>query len=87
MGFCAILANLIQLFLTAGDNGVFILEELQPTTTYDFRFAARNLVGLGEYGASSQITMPQRGPPEAPRISTYGHEVYGGVINITSPTK
>ncbi len=79
--------NLTLLF-SAG-AGVYVLEGLQPRTTYDFRFAARNLVGMGEWGASQQITMPQRGPPEAPIIDTRGHDYYDGgdVINITSPTR
>lgn len=68
-------------------NNVYILEMLQPTTTYDFRFAARNLVGMSEWGASQQITMPQRGPPEAPIINTVGYQVNNDLINITSPTK
>jgi len=68
-------------------NNVYILEMLQPTTTYDFRFAARNLVGMSEWGASQQITMPQRGPPEAPRINTLGYHVINDLINITSPTR
>ena len=68
-------------------NNVYILEMLQPTTTYDFRFAARNLVGMSEWGASQQITMPQRGPPEATKINTFGYQVINDLINITSPTK
>ena len=43
---------------------------MQPTTTYDLRFASKNLVGFSEWGAGKQLTMPQRGPPEKPRIST-----------------
>ena len=68
-------------------NNVYILEMLQPTTTYDFRFAARNLVGMSEWGASQQITMPQRGPPEATKINTLGYHINNDLINITSPTK
>ena len=68
-------------------NNVYILEKLHPTTTYDFRYAARNLVGMSEWGASQQITMPQRGPPEAPRINTIGYQVIKDLINITSPTR
>ena len=39
----------------AADNGVYILENLQPRTTYDFRFAAKNLVGFSEFAASQQV--------------------------------
>jgi len=46
------------------------LESLQPKTTYDFRFGAKNLVGFSEWGAGQQFTMPQRGPPEPPIINT-----------------
>ena len=70
----------------ASDNGVYVLENLQPRTTYDFRFAAKNLVGFSEWGSSQQFTMPQRGPPEAPRINAEGYEVYNDVVNISSPT-
>ena len=54
-------------------SGVYILEALQPMTTYDFRFGAKNLVGFSEWGAAQQFTMPRRGPPEAPAISRYPH--------------
>lgn len=57
-----------NLFL--GSAGFYTLENLQPTTTYDLRFASKNLVGFSEWGAGKQLTMPQRGPPEKPRIST-----------------
>ena len=52
-----------------GPNGFYILENLQPRTTYDFRFGSKNLVGFSEWGAGKQLTMPQRGPPEKPRIN------------------
>ena len=57
-------------FSFAGPSGFYILENLQPTTTYDLRFASKNLVGFSEWGAGKQLTMPQRGPPEKPRINT-----------------
>ena len=62
--------NLFVDFLLAGPSGFYILENLQPTTTYDLRFASKNLVGFSEWGAGKQLTMPQRGPPEKPRINT-----------------
>ena len=57
-------------------SGVYILEALQPMTTYDFRFGAKNLVGFSEWGAAQQFTMPRRGPPEAPAISRYPYYKY-----------
>ena len=71
----------------ASDNGVYVLENLHPRTTYDFRFAAKNLVGFSEWGYSQQLTMPERGPPEAPRINTDGQEVYNDVVNVSSPIR
>ena len=59
-----------MLILILGPYGLYILESLQPTTTYDFRFGAKNLVGFSEWGAGQQFTMPQRGPPERPVINT-----------------
>jgi hypothetical protein len=60
-------SKLLLLFIP-GENGVYILENLYPRTTYDFRFGAKNLVGYSEWSAGQQYTMPQRGPPEAPKI-------------------
>lgn len=57
-------------FYFQGPTGFYILEGLQPRTTYDFRFGAKNLVGFSEWGAAQQFTMPQRGPPEAPIMNT-----------------
>ena len=78
VGFCSSAAkktsceNSFNLFcnLFLGSAGFYTLENLQPTTTYDLRFASKNLVGFSEWGAGKQLTMPQRGPPEKPRIST-----------------
>jgi len=51
-----------------GENGEYVLERLNPETTYDFRFAAKNLVGYGQWGAGIQLTTPRRGPPMVPAI-------------------
>ena len=59
-------------------SGLYILEALQPRTTYDFRFGAKNLVGFSEWGAAQQFTMPSRGPPEAPFISGHEEQFPGG---------
>ena len=53
-----------------GLTGEYILENLIPKTTYDFRFGSKNLVGFSDWGAARQLTMPARGPPEPPRIET-----------------
>ena len=53
-----------------GSTGEYILENLNPKTTYDFRFGSKNLVGFSLWGAARQLTMPDRGPPEPPRIDT-----------------
>lgn len=72
----------------ASSQGVYILEGLQPMSTYDFRFGSKNLVGFSEWGAGQQFTMPDRGPPEPPII----HLPFGDYIldtdtlNLTSPT-
>ncbi len=55
---------------SSGPHNMYILENLQPQTTYDFRFGAKNLVGFSEWGAGQQLTMPRRGPPESPIINT-----------------
>ncbi|XP_023709621.1 fasciclin-2 isoform X4 [Cryptotermes secundus] len=46
----------------------YILEGLEPQTTYNFRFAAQNDVGFGDWAASEHHTMPKRSYPEEPRI-------------------
>lgn len=46
----------------------YILEGLEPQTTYNFRFAARNDVGFGNWAAQEIHTMPKRSFPEEPRI-------------------
>jgi len=71
----------------ASPSGFYILENLQPTTTYDLRFASKNLVGFSEWGAGKQLTMPQRGPPEKPRINTMDQTVENDVLNLTSPDR
>jgi hypothetical protein len=44
------------------------LEGLEPQTTYNFRFAAQNDVGFGDWAANEHHTMPKRSYPEEPRI-------------------
>ncbi len=49
-------------------DSVYTVEGLRPATMYHFRFAARNLVGLGIWGAYFQQSTPVRSVPEPPRI-------------------
>ncbi|GFG32210.1 hypothetical protein Cfor_02031 [Coptotermes formosanus] len=46
----------------------YILEGLEPQTTYNFRFAAQNDVGFGNWAAPEHHTMPKRSYPEEPHI-------------------
>ena len=47
-----------------------MLEGLKPQTSYEFRFAARNEVGLGNWGAYHQEITPVRTFPNEPKIIT-----------------
>ncbi|XP_017782397.1 PREDICTED: fasciclin-2 isoform X2 [Nicrophorus vespilloides] len=46
----------------------YIVENLVPQETYTFRFAAKNDVGIGHFGAQELITMPRRSVPAEPKI-------------------
>ncbi|XP_072931198.1 fasciclin-2 isoform X2 [Epargyreus clarus] len=48
-------------------NSPYIIENLRPMFTYDFRFAAVNQVGAGAWGAPLTVIMPRRSPPEQPK--------------------
>ncbi|CAB3247204.1 unnamed protein product [Arctia plantaginis] len=48
-------------------NSPYIVENLRPMVTYDFRFAAINQVGPGSWGAPLTVIMPRRSPPEQPK--------------------
>lgn len=53
----------------------YILEGLEPQTTYNFRFSAQNDVGFGNWAAPEHHTMPKRSYPEEPHIlSNSGEE-------------
>lgn len=54
----------------ATENSGYILEDLNPRTTYDLRFRCKNRVGFSKPGAQQQITMPRRGRPEPPVLNT-----------------
>ncbi|XP_030382113.1 fasciclin-2 isoform X2 [Scaptodrosophila lebanonensis] len=45
----------------------YIVEGLRPQTMYNFRFAARNQVGLGNWGVNQQQSTPRRSAPEEPK--------------------
>ncbi|XP_054731043.1 fasciclin-2 isoform X1 [Anastrepha obliqua] len=45
----------------------YIVEGLKPQTSYQFRFAARNQVGLGMWGVNQQQSTPRRSAPEEPK--------------------
>lgn len=49
---------------------MYVIEGLKPQTYYEFRFAARNVVGLGNWANSYQETTPGRTVPKEPRILT-----------------
>lgn len=65
---------------TWSPDSTYIVEGLRPQTAYTFRFAARNLVGLGLWAASRVQTTPRRSAPETPRIlhSTVQNEETAG---------
>lgn len=48
----------------------YIIEGLRPQTPYEFRFAARNQVGLGNWGSNIRETTPTRTVPNQPKIIT-----------------
>ncbi|XP_034666368.1 fasciclin-2 isoform X6 [Drosophila subobscura] len=45
----------------------YIVEGLRPQTEYSFRFAARNQVGLGNWGVNQKQSTPRRSAPEEPK--------------------
>ncbi|CAG0880129.1 unnamed protein product [Cyprideis torosa] len=47
---------------------LYIVEDLEPSSTYDFQFAARNSVGQGQWSEKMAITMREEGPPLRPTI-------------------
>ncbi|XP_045480694.1 fasciclin-2 isoform X2 [Harmonia axyridis] len=51
----------------------YILEDLLPEVTYNFRFAARNDVGIGAWSNQETISMPRRSEPAEPKILLPSH--------------
>ncbi|GBP98290.1 Fasciclin-2 [Eumeta japonica] len=48
-------------------NSPYVVENLTPLMTYDFRFAAVNRVGAGVWSAPLLVIMPKRSAPEQPK--------------------
>lgn len=59
-------ANAIDRTWSPGSK--YAVEGLKPQTFYMFRFAARNQVGLGPWGAYVTQSTPRRSVPEPPKI-------------------
>lgn len=53
---------------TWSPDSPYIVEGLLPQTSYNFRFAARNLVGVGPWGGQRLQATPRRSPPATPEI-------------------
>ncbi|XP_058821614.1 fasciclin-2 isoform X2 [Topomyia yanbarensis] len=52
---------------TWSPDSPYIVEGLKPQTSYSFRFAARNVVGLGQWAAYVVHSTPKRSEPETPK--------------------
>lgn len=53
----------------------YILENLEPEVTYQFKFAAKNDVGWGAYKNFETVTMPRRSEPAEPKILITNHNI------------
>jgi neurocan core protein len=53
---------------TWSPDSPYVVEGLKPDTRYNFRFAARNDVGLGTFGAYVEQGTPKRSEPEVPKV-------------------
>ncbi|XP_076639509.1 neural cell adhesion molecule fasciclin 2 isoform X2 [Colletes latitarsis] len=67
-------------------GSLYVLEGLEPNTPYEFRFAARNEVGQGNWGALYSETTPGRSFPNEPKIVTspaeYEQSMFGHQYEI-----
>ncbi|XP_038120321.1 fasciclin-2 isoform X3 [Culex quinquefasciatus] len=52
---------------TWSPDSPYIVEGLRPQTSYSFRFAVRNIVGLGQWAAYVVHSTPKRSEPETPK--------------------
>jgi neurocan core protein len=57
-------------------GSLYVVEGLKPQTGYEFRFAAKNEVGLGNWGSYFREVMPNRAAPGNPRILTTPNAEY-----------
>ncbi|XP_035738486.1 fasciclin-2-like isoform X6 [Vespa mandarinia] len=57
-------------------DSVYVIEGLKPQTSYDYRFAAINKVGQGNWGTFYRETTPGRTFPKEPKIITKGSSEY-----------
>lgn len=63
--------------MARSSGGRYTIEDLKPMTRYDFRFAAMNEVGLGNWGNDYHETTPGKTVPKQPKILTsLTHEEY-----------
>lgn len=53
---------------TWSPDSPYTVEGLLPQTSYNFRFAARNLVGVGPWSANRIQATPRRSPPATPEL-------------------
>ncbi|XP_011347037.1 fasciclin-2 isoform X2 [Ooceraea biroi] len=51
-------------------GSLYVIEGLKPQTPYEFRFAAKNEVGLGNWGSYHREITPGRTVPNEPKILT-----------------
>jgi neural cell adhesion molecule len=57
-------------------GSVYVIEGLEPQTFYEFRFAARNQVGLGNWGNYHREITPGKTVPKEPKILTTSDTEY-----------
>lgn len=62
----------------ATDQAEYVIEDLLPLKRYNFRFAAENHVGLGEWSQEKVEIMPSRAAPEKPILHV---ETFHGVAH------
>ncbi|KAK2586946.1 hypothetical protein KPH14_009873 [Odynerus spinipes] len=57
-------------------DSLYVIEGLKPQTSYDFRFAAVNKVGQGNWGTFYRESTPAKTFPNEPKISTKASSEY-----------
>ncbi|XP_076169272.1 neural cell adhesion molecule fasciclin 2 isoform X2 [Ptiloglossa arizonensis] len=55
-------------------GSLYVIKGLKPQTPYEFRFAAKNKVGMGNWGAFHRETTPGKTFPNEPKIVTSDNE-------------